>query len=161
MIPNINEIRMNRQDIWNAITVVYPVCKQGLEIECDIGYNLSVGRKRGQNLWGISSEDHTKKWVENGVNIYCKHMKPSEITYDKDMFDVVINNNDIKVKTKAEATRILKNIKKVCSFRAYLNLPITKKLNKSWWLKTMVNLGFVVEVFHTTTQNTLVVELQC
>lgn len=160
-IPSVNEIKMTKQDIWNAIAVVYPVCKQGLEIECDVGYNLSVGRKRAQNLWGISSKDHTKEWVTNGVNVYCKQMKTTDMNYTKDTFDVVINNNDMNLKDKFEARKTLRNIKRICSSKAYLNLPLEKGFTKSWWLKTIISMKFIVECFHVTTANTLVVELQC
>jgi len=152
---------MNRRDIWNAITVVYPVCKQGLEIECEWGYNLSVGRKRGQNLWGISSKDFSKKWRENNVSSFCRVIKPTDIHYNEDTFDIVINNNDLFIKTCEEAEQMLRHIKRICSERAYLNLPINNEITKSWWLNKIIEIGFLIECFHITTKNTLVVELGC
>lgn len=161
MIPDVNEILMNRKDIWNAITIVYPVCRQGLEIECGEGYNLSIGRKRSQNLWGISSVNHSAKWAEHGVSPFCRQMKPTEITYNDDSFDVVIQSNDLIVNNEEDARKTLENIKRVCSLRAYLNLPIKDSLTKSWWLKTILDTGFIIECFHVTTANTIVAELQC
>jgi hypothetical protein len=160
-IPPVNEILQNRQDIWDAVTIVYPACKQGLEIECGDGYKLKVGRKRGQNLWGISSQDYPAEWSKNNVNSFCRQMKPTEIDYKKDSFDVVINNNDIDIQNKQDARKILKHIKRICSTRAYLNLPLDKKFSKSWWLKTIIDIGFVVECLQETTSKTLVLELQC
>jgi len=160
-IPPVSSIKMNRQDIWDAVTVVYPVCKQGLEIECEDGYKLSVGRKRDQNLWGISSKDFMKDWVENKVNTFCRQMKPTEMDYNDNTFDMVINNNDLGITKKSDAKKMMSIIKKICSGKAFLNLPITKKLDKSWWLKTICQLKFTIECFHITTQKTLVVELQC
>jgi len=160
-LPPVNSIQMANKDIWDAMTIVYPICKQGLEIECDLGYNIAVGHKRGQNLWGISSADKSEGWRKNGVSSFCKTMKPTEIDYKQNSFDMVINNHDLSLEKKPDARKMLKHVKRICNGIAYLKLPITDKLTFSWWLHTILKVGFIVEIFHEATNKQIVVELKC
>lgn len=146
--------------ILELLTIVFPVCKQGLEIECGDGHRIMVARRRHQNYYGIDTQDRHEDWEKKNVGIYCKQMNVLDIPYEENSFDIVMWNNKVPDMPKDEMIESLKIIKKICSYKAFLTFPLTEEKTKEWWIHTLINLGFVIYCLHKSAKDQIITELR-
>jgi len=160
-IPPITDIKLPLQKIAEALTIVYPACKQGLEMECGDGNRLRVIRQRNQNVWGIDSKDRSSDWKKNKVEMYCRHIKPLDMHYKEDSFDCIMWDEKRLNISKKDLKIIFGHIKRICSFRAYICLPASKERDLGWWARLFLDCDLAVECISKSRSNEMVAELLC
>ena len=157
-IAPITDIKLPKKRVLDALTRVFPACKQGLDIQTDKGERIRTFRQRSQNVWGINCEDYSGSWDAQTVTPYCKCLDPRDISYGEDTFDCIVWNNVMPDYSVKDLNKILSHLKRICSNRIYLTLAHTKKKSLNFWLKIFKSHGLFIDCIHKDNSGQFIVE---
>jgi len=143
---------MSREDMVKSVHTMYPTAQNILEIDCREGERVLVGRRKGDNVFGVDGNMFKKIWKEKKIDLYCQPADYSQLPFGDDTFDYVLTAEKITLSDEE-----LKDIRRVGCNNFYFKFDLFL-CDTNHWIDKLLEFGYSPEIATVSSQGTLVVE---